>query len=80
MDNFERNSMSGMKRVYGDILEDVLKIRFPEGVENLSQEDKELWEKKTVALVNLLLDSEASDEVPLDMNEGDISELSADRT
>ena len=63
--------MSQMKRAYEDFVGDVLKFWFPNGMADLSQEEKDRWEAKAEGAVRSLLDSHGVEEVLLKTRDGD---------
>lgn len=58
--------MSRMKRAYEDFVEDTLRYWFPDGMADLSQEEKDRWEAKAEEVVSSLLDSHGVAEVLLE--------------
>ncbi len=58
--------MSRMKRAYEDFVEDTLRYWFPDGMADLSQEEKDRWEAKAEEVVSSLLDSHGVSEVLLE--------------
>ena len=61
--------MSRMKRAYEDFVADTLRYWFPDGMADLSQEEKDRWEAKAEEVVKSLLDSHGVKEVLLDVRD-----------
>jgi hypothetical protein len=55
-----------MKRAYEDFVDDTLRYWFPDGMVDLSQEEKDRWEAKAEEVVSSLLDSHGVAEVLLE--------------
>jgi hypothetical protein len=60
-----------MKRAYENFIEDTLRYWFPDGMTDLSQEEKDRWEVKAEEVVVSMLDSHGVKEVMLDDRDGD---------
>jgi hypothetical protein len=61
--------VSQMKRAYEDFVDDTLRYWFPDGMNDLSQEEKERWEAKAEEVVSSLLDSHGVKEVLLEVRD-----------
>jgi len=60
-----------MKRAYENFVDDTLRYWFPNGMNDLSQEEKDRWEVKAKEVVKSLLDSHGVKEVLLETRDGD---------
>lgn len=60
-----------MKRAYENFVDDTLRYWFPNGMNDLSQEEKDRWEVKAKEVVKSLLDSFGVKEVLLETRDGD---------
>lgn len=63
--------MSRMKRAYENFVDDTLRYWFPDGMNDLTQEEKDRWEAKALEVVKSLLDSHGVKEVLLETRDGD---------
>lgn len=58
-----------MKRAYEDFVEDALRFWFPDGMGDISQEEKTKWEAKADEVANSMLDSHGVEKVLLKTRE-----------
>ncbi len=62
--------MSRMKRAYEDFVEDALRFWFPDGMGDISQEERMKWEVKAREVASSMLDSHGVEKVLLNTRDG----------